>query len=169
MQHHRMLAVVGAIALGTMFAAPAWAETMPVELEGFQEAPAISTTGQGQCRARIREGGDPSIAVELSYENLTGNVAQAHIHIAQPAVNGGIVLFLCTNLGNGPAGTQLCPGTTDGGVTVTLTAADVLPVTAQGIDAGEIDEVINAMREGKAYCNVHTNLFPGGEIRGQFE
>ncbi len=49
------------------------------------------------------------IRFELSYAHLTGAVQQAHIHLGQRAVNGGISVFLCSNLGNGPAGTQACP------------------------------------------------------------
>jgi hypothetical protein len=39
--------------------------------------------------------------------------------------------------------------------------------TSQQLAAGELAEVIAAMRAGAAYANVHTNLSPGGEIRGQ--
>jgi len=38
---------------------------------------------------------------------------------------------------------------------------------AQGIAAGEIAEIIRAMRAGVTYANVHTNKHPTGEIRGQ--
>ncbi len=34
---------------------------------------------------------------------------QAHVHFGQMSVNGGVSFFLCSNLGNGPAGTQVCP------------------------------------------------------------
>jgi hypothetical protein len=40
------------------------------------------------------------------------------------------------------------------------------PIT-QGIDPGELSELIAAIRAGKTYVNVHTNKHPGGEIRGQ--
>ena len=46
---------------------------------------------------------------ELSYSGLEGTVLQAHIHFGKRAINGGISLFLCANLGNGPAGTPTCP------------------------------------------------------------
>jgi len=164
-----MLAVVGAIALSAVFAAPAKAEPLQAELEGFQEVPVVSTTGKGQCRARIRENTrfGPLVEVELSYENLEASVQQAHIHMAQRDVNGGIVLFLCSNLGNGPAGTPTCPGPNSGMVTRVLTSADIIPQSTQGIVAGELDEVIDAMQEGKAYCIVHSDMSPAGEIRGQ--
>jgi hypothetical protein len=169
MQHWRLTAVLGAISLVPMFYAPALADPR-ANLEGFEEVPIVSTTGEGRCNTRIREKAIGStIEVELSYENLAGNVQQAHIHLAQRDVNGGIVLFLCSNLPSPPAGTPPCPGPHDGTVTRTLTSADVLPVTTQGIAAGEIDEVIDAIRQDKAYCNVHSDMSPDGEIRGQLD
>jgi CHRD domain len=38
---------------------------------------------------------------------------------------------------------------------------------SQAILAGELAEVLAAIRAGVAYANVHTTLSPGGEIRGQ--
>jgi hypothetical protein len=81
-------------------------------------------------------------------------------------VNGGISIFLCTNLGNGPAGTQACP-TAPATISGTVMAADVIGPAGQGIAPGELDEVIRAIRNGSVYVNVHSDLFPGGEIRGQ--
>jgi hypothetical protein len=76
------------------------------------------------------------------------------------------MVFLCTNLGNGSPGTPLCPpggGTVEG----TFTAEDVIGPAGQGVEAGEFAEAIAAMRAGAAYVNVHTEKYPGGEIRGQ--
>ncbi|HYP26241.1 MAG TPA: CHRD domain-containing protein [Blastocatellia bacterium] len=134
-------------------------------LIGYEEVPAISTTGTGTFEMLI-DFGDVGFAYTLNYSGLTGNVQQAHIHIAQKGVNGGIMIFFCTNLGNGPAGTQPCPAS--GTVSGFVTAADVIGgAAAQGIAPGEFAEVLKAIRAGAAYVNVHSNLFPGGEIRGQ--
>jgi hypothetical protein len=92
-------------------------------------------------------------------------VQQAHIHFGQRHTNGGISIFLCTNLGNGPAGTQLCPPG-PARIEGTATAADVIGPAGQGIAAGELDELIAAMRRGFTYVNVHTDKHPSGEIRG---
>ena len=91
---------------------------------------------------------------------------QAHIHIGQRHQSGGISVFLCTNLGNGPAGTQPCPAApaTISGV---LRPADVIGPTGQGVTAREFDELIDAFAAGVTYVNVHTTKYPGGEIRAQ--
>jgi hypothetical protein len=140
-------------------------EKFKATLIGYDEVPAISTTGTGSFTLTI-EFGDTGFEYELTYSGLTGSVQQAHTHIAQKGVNGGIMVFFCTNLGNGPAGTQACPAS--GTVTGRVTAADVIGgAAAQGVTPGEFAEVLKAIRAGSAYVNVHSNLFPGGEIRGQ--
>jgi hypothetical protein len=105
---------------------------------------------------------EQSLAVQLTYNPLEGGaVVAAHIHVAREFVNGGIVIHLC-----GSGGKPACP-TPSGQVTATVTAADVVDLPAQGIPAGGLAEVITAMRRGATYVNVHSELFPGGEIRGQ--
>ena len=49
----------------------------------------------------------------------------------------------------------------------TSTAADVVGPAAQGIAAGEFEELVQAIRAQRTYANVHAAAFPGGEIRGQ--
>ena len=78
-------------------------------------------------------------------------------------------MFLCTNLGNGPAGTQASPaaGGTIGG---TIGPADVgAGAAANGIAAGEFDESVSAIRAGATYVNVHSVVRPGGEVRAQLD
>ncbi len=135
------------------------------KLLGFEEVPAVSSTGLGEFRAQVS---DTSLSYELSYVNLEGAVQQAHIHLGQKDVNGGIVLWLCSNLPSPPTppGTPPCPGPS-GTVTGTLGAGNVQAVAAQGIAAGEFNEVIRALRAGVTYANVHTDKHPPGEIRGQ--
>ena len=78
-------------------------------LSGSEEPPYVSTTGNGTFEAELSNDGT-SISYRLSYAGLEGSVLQAHIHVGQKLVNGGISVFLCTNLGNGPAGTQAVSG-----------------------------------------------------------
>ena len=106
--------------------------------------------------------------VHLSYEGVATNVLFAHIHLGRPAVNGGIMVFLCTN-GAPPAGVRMPPPCPQGGGTVSgeLTAADVLAVGAQGVAAGDFDAFVDALRAEAGYGNLHSAAFTNGEIRGQ--
>ena len=138
---------------------------LSTQLAGFEEVPAVSTDASGKFRAKLRTSSQ-EIRYELRYADLTGAVQQAHIHVGQRDVNGGISVFLCSNLGNGPAGTQACPPA-PATITGTITAADVIGPTDQGIDAMQFDELVRAIRAGVTYANVHSETFRGGEIRGQ--
>lgn len=136
-------------------------------LNGYEEFPlAISTGASGQFRALLNEGAQ-EIAYRLSYTAMeSGDVTQAHIHFGADWQNGGIVVFLCTNLGNGPAGTQACPAA-PATITGTIRPADILATPQpQGIVAGEFAEIVRAMRAGFTYANVHTTGRPAGEVRG---
>ena len=65
--------------------------------------------------------------MDLNFSGLESAATQAHIHFESKSNTGPIVVFLCTNLGNGPAGTQACPS--DGSpVSGTITAAESVPV-----------------------------------------
>jgi CHRD domain len=135
-------------------------------LGGYQETPSISSTGSANFTADVAKDGQ-SVDWKMSYAALEGNITQSHIHFGQRGVAGGISVFLCTNLGNGPAGTQACPGPHDGTISGTFRPVDVIGPTAQGIAAGEWDELMNAIDAGKAYANIHSNIWPAGEIRAQ--
>jgi len=133
-------------------------------LSGYQEVPAVSTSGHGEFRGKI-DASDTELSYELEYADMEGTVTQAHIHFGQRSVNGGISIFLCSNLGNGPAGTPACP--VSGMVSRTVTASDVVGPNGQGIAPTEFAEILEAIRSDVAYANVHSTTWTGGEIRGQ--
>ena len=131
------------------------------DLNGFQEPPSVSSTGDGRFLATIDDE-NQLIFYELSYAGLEGaSTIQAHIHLGQRSVNGGVSTFLCGG-GDKPP----CPPTA-GTVAGTIDPADIIGPTGQGIAPGEFDELVRAIRLGHTYANVHTNKHPGGEIRGQ--
>jgi hypothetical protein len=145
-----------AVASGSRF-------SMKARLTGYEEVPALSSPAHGTFSATTD--GD-SLTYTLTYSGFPTPVLQSHIHFGQKGVAAGISIFLCTNLGNGPAGTPACPSPA-GTVTRTVTAADVVGPAGQGIAAGEWAEVIAAIRAGVTYVNVHSQQYPPGEIRGQ--
>ena len=89
---------------------------------------------------------------------------QAHLHIANPGNNGGIVVFLCSNLGNTPVGATVreCPPS-PGQVVGDIVAGDVLPVVdgeppaaTPIIGAGDLEGLKLLIEQGAVYANVHT-------------
>ncbi|HYG99894.1 MAG TPA: CHRD domain-containing protein [Terriglobales bacterium] len=153
--------LIGVLLLG--FALPAFAEhkdgRFRATLTSFEEVPTLSTPGRGEFLAQI-EPDDSAIHYVLSYSGLAGTVSVAHIHLGRRATVGGVIAFLC-----GGGGKPACPpsGTVQG----TIRASDVVGPTEQGIQPGEFAELLRAMRVRATYANVHTDLFPAGEIRGQ--
>jgi len=136
-------------------------------MSGYQEVPSVSSTGSATFTADVAKDGQ-SMSWQLSYGGLESHVLQSHIHFGQRSVNGGISVFLCTNLGNGPAGTQACPAA-PATITGTIKPADVIGPAGQGIGPGEFDEFMDALEAGVTYVNVHSDKYPGGEIRAQID
>jgi hypothetical protein len=149
----------------------AQAESIRATLSGSEEVPVVATSAKGEFRGFINRG-DQSIDFELTYSGLQGAATtQAHIHVAQPGVNGGIVIWFCGSPSNpGPLGTPPC---TDGSgkFVGTINPESVVAISGanagQQIGAEELAKVIAAMRAGNTYVNVHTDASSGGEIRGQ--
>jgi CHRD domain len=172
MKHMKIKVLVSAVVLiavaGIVALAVAHGDrdrSLRATLRGIEEPPSVITEASGQFKGTISRNED-SIEYELRYENLQGNVTQGHIHVGQKGVNGGISVWLCGTATNpGPVGTPLCPAS--GSVSRTVTAADVVGPAGQGVSAGEFADLVRAIRSGVTYANVHSSLFPGGEIRGQ--
>ena len=130
--------------------------------------------GQGQAIFRISADGS-SVDFKLIASNID-NIIMAHIHCGHPDQNGPIRMWLYPVIGPtgapGPNGTGRHDGILAEG-TFSPTGV-VCPASAVGVDMPLLD----AIRAGLTYVNVHTNDgvdgtntgpgdFPGGEIRGQ--
>lgn len=155
-----------------VLASAANAQEFHARLSGFNEVGALNaetgailTNGQGTLDLKLDRNAS-TVTYTLTYSNLSAPVTQAHIHFGKIHVPGGIFVFLCTNLGNGPAGTPSCPSA-GGTVTGTVGPAGVVAVPGQNIQAGDFNAVVDALTSNTAYANVHTSKFPAGEIRGQ--
>jgi hypothetical protein len=138
------------------------ATSFSATLTGAEEVPAVPTTATGTATLDV---GGTAITYTVNVTGLANPVV-SHIHIAPVGVNGPVRLNLC-----GTNDTPAC-GTGEG----------VLATGSNGATVGDpaitFDELVEAMRTGNAYVNVHTNdgvgqpnTGPGdmqsGEIRGQ--
>ena len=148
--------------------------TFRARLRGLNEVPPVATAATGSFSATLSADGT-TLSYTLTYNNLSTQVLFSHIHFGFPKEATGIMVFLCGPnagaTGGPPAGfpnPPACPDTTSGTVTGTLTAANVIGPNNQGITPkADFDKVVQALREGAAYVNVHSMRSPSGEIRGQ--
>lgn len=126
--------------------------------KGSEEVPSVDTRAQGQATFRLARDGN-SVEFKLNVSNIE-DVLMAHIHLAPAGSNGGVVVWLY------PAGPppQLIPGRHQGELASGTFTADDLVGPLAGASLGDL---IEAMRNGGAYVNVHTTANPGGEVRGQ--
>ncbi|MEX0760971.1 MAG: CHRD domain-containing protein [Dehalococcoidia bacterium] len=144
-------------------------------MTGDQEVPARDTRAQGQANFKLSDDGET-----MSYKVIVANihnVVAAHIHIAPAGENGPVVVWLVGANAPEPGPFPVGGGRTQGGVGEGTFTADNFsgPLAGQPMSA-----LVDAIIEGNAYVNVHTNDgidpdntgpgdFPGGEIRGQIE
>ena len=165
-----VLAAAGSLLLSSTSAS---AEEFFAKFSGFNEVGALNNeTGailsNGTATLQLDlDRNAQTIKYTLTFSGLT-NVLQSHIHFGKVHTPGGIIVFLCTNLNNAPAGVVVpaCPASA-GTVTGTITPADVGAIPGQNVTAGDFDALTDALESNTAYGNIHTKGFPAGEIRGQ--
>lgn len=127
-------------------------------LKGENEVPSVETNAQGQATFKLSNDGE-SIHYKLIVANIE-NVLMAHIHNAPAGVNGGVVVWLYPS--SPPP--QLIEGRFQGVLAEgTITSDDLV-----GDLAGQtLEDLLDEMKAGNTYVNVHTTQNPGGEVRGQ--
>lgn len=161
------VAIAGLLTASASLTATLGARRVSADLRPENEVPAVSSPAGGRFTAIIDDDAE-TVEYTLTFDGLQAPITQAHIHFAQPNVNGGIMVWFCGTASNpGPVGTPTCPqsGTVEG----VFRPANVLAINSQGIAAGEFGEFVQALRSGLAYANVHTQQSGGGEIRGQIK
>lgn len=132
-------------------------EMFSARLEGSQEVPAVNTSASGH--AEFKEYQDSSkLNYTLTLDNIN-DVTAAHLHCAMPGQNGPVVVPL---FGAEDRSFQ------NGSIAGTISASDITEagMTCQP-NIQTFAHLIQAMREGKIYVNVHTVQNPQGEVRGQ--
>lgn len=143
MKINRILRTLVPVALLAIFLpASVFAETFTAYLTSAQEVPANASTARGFARIFLNETAG-TITYTITFSGLSSNQSASHVHAAAGGtigVNSPVII----DTGN--------TGATSG----TLTGSS--PITVQQIAM---------LRVHSAYINVHSENFPGGEIRGQ--
>ena len=127
--------------------------TFTTTLSGANEVPPRATNGTGTATV-ILDDVAGKVTITLSFSGLSAAVTGAHIHCcAAPGANASVVVPFDSFL-------TLSADKTSG----SLTSFSFTLVPAGGLTVAQI---IDGLKSGLAYVNVHTSTFPGGEIRGQ--
>ncbi|MBK9109606.1 MAG: CHRD domain-containing protein [Saprospiraceae bacterium] len=110
------------------------------EMNGDNEIPMVRTDASGLFTFLLSE--DLSeIEIHGAFSNITGNITGCHIHVGDRATNGPVFL----NLGSFVSGHRI---------------KAKVPTPALFLELATT---------GGLYVNLHSSVFPGGEIRGQLD
>jgi hypothetical protein len=131
------------------------------ELRGLNEVPPTASGATASLRATLDEDAQ-TINFTINYQGMSGPPVAAHVHFGPTKVNGGVMFFFC-----GGGGKPACPAATSGTITGTVAVADIVGPAAQGVAAGDFDDVVRAIATGNTYANIHSATFPAGELRGR--
>jgi uncharacterized protein (DUF1800 family) len=107
----------------------------------------ITSSGSGTAALQL-SADEASAVISFSYSNLTSGVTGTHVHgPADPGQSGGILFDIDTAMVQ-PDGTYLWTFAPTGDNTIA--------------------DIVNAIKAGRTYLNIHTENFPSGEISGWF-
>jgi hypothetical protein len=136
-------------------------------MSGLQEASPNASPGTGTALVTV-DVPAATMRVEASFSDLLGTVSAAHIHccdFSAPPVTAGVATQTPTFPGF-PSGVTL--GSYDQTFNMALTSSyrGAFLTANGGTAAGAFSALQGGLASGQAYFNIHSNLFPSGEIRG---
>ncbi len=161
-----MIRLPGLVAAAALLLVSLPAQALPyfsASMSGLNEVPANASTATGFTRIYLNQGAN-TLQVFVTYSGLTGGTpAAAHIHCCTvPGTNIGVAV-----------GFPSFPATLSGAYSHIFDLTDATIYTTAfktnfggGTAAGAETALINGLFAGRAYSNIHNQIFPGGEIRG---
>lgn len=146
-----LVAATGSAAAQTNTSSP----TFITQLLGSNEPSQPDTNASGVAGVVLSSDGS-TMYYSLTVTGMSAPLTMAHIHLGPIGVNGPIVVGLCTP--------DTTPCATEGEVASgTFTEADFVGPLA----GASLADLMDQIRQGNAYVNVHSTQYPGGEARGQ--
>jgi hypothetical protein len=135
---NRLATALIAAGFGVFGIANAADSMMKVTLSGANEVPPVKSAGS--ATGDVTVGDDGSVKGSVKVTGFTPTAA--HIHMAAPGANGGVIVPMQKkgdDMFEFPAGAKMTP------------------------------EQLTAFKAGNTYLNVHSAANPGGEVRGQLK
>jgi hypothetical protein len=146
------IVLVSALTVSLAFAAEG---TFKANLSGYDSVPAVKTKAKGYAEFKLSKGGKALNYKLVSYIN---NVNAAHIHKGKKGENGPVVAGLFA----GPKKEGIFNGTLSEGV---ITEKELMGE----LEGKSLDALVQLIKSGDLFVNVHTTAYPDGEIRGQIK
>jgi len=109
-------------------------------LDAEQETAEVDSDGMGLANFNLSKMGS-TVKYEVVVDGLSGSIQMAHLHMAEAGSDGPVVV----DLGDGIDGNTI----------------------SGSFNAMDFEGLTEAMMMGNIYINVHTAMFPAGEVRGQ--
>lgn len=160
-------AIVMGLALSLVAAGGSKLETnFEALLVADQEVAATPVVSDLSGRIRLRF--DPALGAvdfDVTLSPPVNQIQAGHLHCGPAGTNGPVVVDLLSTFGPFEV-----LGSGRLALSGTIANANVNPTTAGAIcpiDVNNVATLLHALREGVLYVNFHTNVFPGGETRGQ--
>lgn len=163
----RLLMVLAALAFCSVSVSHAAPVPFSCVLSGPAESPPNASPGSGLSVVVI-DAVAHTMSVHIEFHDLIGNTTASHIH-APTAVAGSGTAGVATTT---PTFAGFPLGVTVGVYSIVLDmtqASSYNPtyITNNGGTTATAEAALfQAITDGRAYVNVHSNAFPGGEIRG---
>jgi hypothetical protein len=143
------------LAAGLAMFACGKSDTFVATLSGANEVPAIATSATGTATLTL-DGSTVNYTINAS--GLSSVAVFAHLHVAPPEDSGPIVV-----------GFTGFPSSTAPSATSSFTEEDIQNPTNPVLETpiATMDQLVERIRAGDVYVNIHTDTYRSGEIRGQ--
>ena len=159
--------LLNALLMSCLISSQAQSFLYNVNFSGANESPSNGSPGTGLGTV-LYDSLAHTLALNLSFAGLTGSTTASHIHAATASPFTGTAGVATTT----PTFAGFPLGVTSGSFANTLdltlaTSYNASFITANGGTTASAEVALaGAMANGKAYWNIHTSTFGGGEIRG---
>lgn len=163
----RLLAAAALLAAGSFATAQAAVVSYAANLDGASEASPNASPGTGFAQVDIDDVAH-TMHLVVSFSGLQGTVTASHIHAATAVAGTGAAGVATTT----PTFAGFPSGVTAGFYDNTLNMTSSTSFNASyitnngGTTASAEAALFAAIAAGKAYLNIHSSMYTGGEIRG---
>ena len=132
--------MTGGVSGGMMSGGSALNSALEIALTGDQEVPAVTTEASGSATVSISEG---TLTVTGEFDGLSSPQVGGHVHMAAAGATGEVLYPL------------------------NISAAEDGLSGVFSLSVSLTPEQVTAYEAGELYLNIHTEMNPNGELRGQ--